>query len=177
MGRPDYAASKPRLEYRTRSTYCEPRSPRQHCARKFPRQSGSCPVPRQPGSRTVGEIHFRFAPRQDSACRLLHGVGIPGSACHSRRSIRCEPDDRNLCARRADSLAIHDMRQVLIVTTRSGTIQIKGQAPERLQPGDVATVPPGVLHWHGASANSLFAHISLTCEQAIGNRVEGSRQR
>ena len=26
---------------------------------------------------------------------------------------------------------------------------------------DVATVPLGVEHWHGASANSLFAHISL----------------
>lgn len=30
-----------------------------------------------------------------------------------------------------------------------------------MRPGDIATVPPGVERWHGASANSLFAHISL----------------
>lgn len=30
-----------------------------------------------------------------------------------------------------------------------------------MRPGDVAAVPAGVEHWHGASANSLFTHISL----------------
>jgi quercetin dioxygenase-like cupin family protein len=55
----------------------------------------------------------------------------------------------------------HDMRQVLMVTTGLGILQIRGQPAEALRPGDVATVPPGIDHWHGASANSLFAHISL----------------
>jgi quercetin dioxygenase-like cupin family protein len=55
----------------------------------------------------------------------------------------------------------HDMRQVLVVTTGLGILQIRGQRAEALRPGDVATVPAGVDHWHGASAHSLFAHISL----------------
>ena len=55
----------------------------------------------------------------------------------------------------------HDMRQVLVVTTGLGILQVRGQQAEALRPGDVATVPPGIEHWHGASANSLFAHISL----------------
>jgi quercetin dioxygenase-like cupin family protein len=55
----------------------------------------------------------------------------------------------------------HDMRQVLVVTTGLGILQIKGEKAQALRPGDVATVQPGVAHWHGASENSLFAHISL----------------
>jgi quercetin dioxygenase-like cupin family protein len=56
---------------------------------------------------------------------------------------------------------IHDMRQVLVVTIGTGILQIEGSAAQKLQQGDVADVPPGVRHWHGASANSLFAHISI----------------
>jgi quercetin dioxygenase-like cupin family protein len=55
----------------------------------------------------------------------------------------------------------HDMRQVLVVTTGLGILQLRGQKAEPMRPGDVATVPAGVDHWHGAAANSLFAHISL----------------
>jgi quercetin dioxygenase-like cupin family protein len=55
----------------------------------------------------------------------------------------------------------HDIHQVLVVTTGLGIRQMRGQPAEALRPGDVATVPPGIDHWHGASANSLFAHISL----------------
>jgi quercetin dioxygenase-like cupin family protein len=38
-----------------------------------------------------------------------------------------------------------------------------------MRPGDVAIVQPGVEHWHGASANSLFAHISI-----IESKPEGT---
>jgi quercetin dioxygenase-like cupin family protein len=55
----------------------------------------------------------------------------------------------------------HDMRQVLVVTMGVGILQIRGQSAEAMRPGDVATVQPGVEHWHGASATSLFAHISI----------------
>lgn len=55
----------------------------------------------------------------------------------------------------------HDMRQVLVVTTGLGILQIKGENANALRPGDVATIQPGIEHWHGASENSLFAHISL----------------
>ncbi len=63
----------------------------------------------------------------------------------------------------------HDMRQVLVATVGVGIIQIEGQPAEVMQPGDVAIVPPDVRHWHGASAHSLFAHISI-----IESRPEGT---
>ena len=55
----------------------------------------------------------------------------------------------------------HRVRQVLVVTRGAGVVQIKGEAPQRLEQGDVAVVPPDVVHWHGAAANSLMAHMSL----------------
>jgi quercetin dioxygenase-like cupin family protein len=55
----------------------------------------------------------------------------------------------------------HRVRQVLVVTRGAGIVQIKGEAPQRLKQGDVAVVPPDVVHWHGAAADSLMAHISL----------------
>jgi 4-carboxymuconolactone decarboxylase len=61
------------------------------------------------------------------------------------------------------------MRQLLLVTTGLGILQVRGQQAEALGPRDVATVSPGVDHWHGAAANSLFAHISL-----LESRPEGT---
>jgi quercetin dioxygenase-like cupin family protein len=55
----------------------------------------------------------------------------------------------------------HDMRQVLVVTLGLGIIQVKGEKARTMQPGDVVSVPPGVVHWHGASQNSVFAHMSI----------------
>src|ERR1700748_187446 len=60
----------------------------------------------------------------------------------------------------------HDMRQVLVVTTGIGILQIRGQKAEAMRPGDVATIPPGIDHWHGASAHSLLAPISITDSKA-----------
>ena len=53
----------------------------------------------------------------------------------------------------------HPGGQILIVTDGIGYHQIEGQPVEELRPGDVVMCPPDVKHWHGASANSRFAHL------------------
>ena len=55
----------------------------------------------------------------------------------------------------------HRTRQVLVATQGTGMVQVKGKPPRVLRAGDVAEVPPGVVHWHGAIAGHLFAHISF----------------
>ena len=52
--------------------------------------------------------------------------------------------------------------QVLIATDGIGYHQIKGGALEVLHPGDVVFCPPNVVHWHGASPTSKFAHIAIS---------------
>lgn len=56
----------------------------------------------------------------------------------------------------------HDGGQILLVTDGRGYHQIEGQPAEILEPGDVVMVEPGVKHWHGAAADSWFAHIAIT---------------
>ena len=55
---------------------------------------------------------------------------------------------------------IHAGGQILIATDGIGYHQIEGQPVEILRPGDVAFCPPGVKHWHGATATSKFAHLA-----------------
>lgn len=55
----------------------------------------------------------------------------------------------------------HGFRQVLFAAAGHGCVQVKGEAAYRLRPGDVAVIPRGLEHWHGASPNSLFTHIAL----------------
>ena len=55
----------------------------------------------------------------------------------------------------------HINRQVLIVTAGWGVLQIHGEPPQRLQAGDVAAIPAGVVHWHGAAADSALTHLAL----------------
>lgn len=55
----------------------------------------------------------------------------------------------------------HPGGQILIATDGIGYHQIEGQPVEVLHPGDVVMCPPNVKHWHGASANSRFAHLAV----------------
>ena len=55
----------------------------------------------------------------------------------------------------------HTGGQILIVTDGTGYYQEKGKARQVLSKGDVVKIPPGVIHWHGASADSAFIHIAI----------------
>ena len=48
-----------------------------------------------------------------------------------------------------------------------GYHQIEGQPVEILHPGDVAYCPPGVMHWHGGSADTQFAHIAVNANPEL----------
>jgi len=62
----------------------------------------------------------------------------------------------------------HPLGQTLIVTQGRGWLQEWGKAAEILKQGDIAWIPPGVKHWHGASAQTAMTHI------AIAESVNGS---
>ncbi len=55
----------------------------------------------------------------------------------------------------------HKTRQVLVATHGTGMVQVRGKPGQILRAGDVAEVPPGLVHWHGSIAGHLFAHISF----------------
>jgi quercetin dioxygenase-like cupin family protein len=65
----------------------------------------------------------------------------------------------------------HPLGQTLIVTAGTGWVQEKGGQVQEIHEGDVVRIPPGVKHWHGATATARMTHIALQ-EQLDGKVVE-----
>jgi quercetin dioxygenase-like cupin family protein len=55
----------------------------------------------------------------------------------------------------------HPAGQYLIVTSGSGWIQQRGGEKRAIRAGDVVWTPPGVFHWHGATANDAMSHLAV----------------
>ena len=55
----------------------------------------------------------------------------------------------------------HNTCQVLIAEAGRGYYQLWGGAPHLLLPGQTATIPAGVKHWHGAAPGTSFQHVAL----------------
>ena len=65
----------------------------------------------------------------------------------------------------------HKTRQILVATQGTGMIQVRGKTAQLLRAGDVAEVPPDVVHWHGSIAGHLFAHISFIESDGADNTI------
>jgi quercetin dioxygenase-like cupin family protein len=65
----------------------------------------------------------------------------------------------------------HPIGQTLIVTQGTGHVQHWGGKRETIREGDIVWIPPGVKHWHGASAASSMSHVAFV-ETLDGNTVE-----
>ncbi|TGD96718.1 (R)-mandelonitrile lyase [Methylobacterium nonmethylotrophicum] len=59
----------------------------------------------------------------------------------------------------------HPLGQTLIVTAGLGWAQTEGGPREEIRPGDVVWFPPGVRHWHGATATTGMSHIAIQEKQ------------
>ncbi|TBW39916.1 cupin domain-containing protein [Azotobacter chroococcum] len=55
----------------------------------------------------------------------------------------------------------HPLGQTLIVTAGVGLVQQEGASVQEIKPGDVVWIPPGVKHWHGATAATGMTHIAI----------------
>lgn len=51
--------------------------------------------------------------------------------------------------------------QLLVCVAGTGWYQEWGKPARLLRPGDVVNIPVGVKHWHGATADSWFAHLAI----------------
>ena len=60
--------------------------------------------------------------------------------------------------------------QVLLITAGDGWIQTWGGPVQEMHAGDAVRIPPGVKHWHGASATTFVTHIALQ-EELDGKNV------
>ena len=69
----------------------------------------------------------------------------------------------------------HPLGQILIVTAGAGWVQQWcGQAQE-IRQGDIVWIPPGIKHWHGATARTSMTHIGIQ-ESLDGRAVDWMEQ-
>jgi quercetin dioxygenase-like cupin family protein len=55
----------------------------------------------------------------------------------------------------------HPLGQTLVVLEGAGWVQEEGRPKETIQEGDVVWIPPGVKHWHGATAHTPMVHLAI----------------
>ena len=65
---------------------------------------------------------------------------------------------------------VHPVGQTLIVIEGVGWVQQRGRPVQPISAGDVVWIPPGVEHWHGATASSAMTHLAIQ-EQPDGKTV------
>ena len=65
----------------------------------------------------------------------------------------------------------HPLGQILIVTDGVGWVRQWGGPIQVMRKGDVIWIPPGVKHWHGATATSSVTHIAIQ-ENLDGRNVD-----
>lgn len=65
----------------------------------------------------------------------------------------------------------HKGGQILLCTEGTGWYQAEGESPRLLVSGDVVNIPAERKHWHGATKDSRFVHITLSVP-AEGASVE-----
>ncbi|WP_320709760.1 (R)-mandelonitrile lyase [Enterobacter asburiae] len=112
-------------------------------------RSGSLPSAKGP------EAWFTGSVRIDAPFQASEPASVGGA------TVTFEPGART-------AWHTHPLGQTLIVTQGRGWLQEWGKAAEILNQGDIAWIPPGVKHWHGASAQTAMTHI------AIAESVNGS---
>ncbi|MEK1887007.1 MAG: cupin domain-containing protein [Phyllobacterium sp.] len=69
----------------------------------------------------------------------------------------------------------HPLGQTLIVTAGVGRVQEWDGPVQEIRPGDIAWIPPGVKHWHGASMTNGMSHIAIS-ESVDGSSVSWMEQ-
>jgi quercetin dioxygenase-like cupin family protein len=79
-------------------------------------------------------------------------------------NVTFEPGCRN-------SWHSHPGGQILLVTSGEGYYQEKGKPAQLIRTGDVVSILPDVIHWHGATPHSGMEHIAIGTKASAGAAV------
>jgi quercetin dioxygenase-like cupin family protein len=77
----------------------------------------------------------------------------------------------NFSAGARNKFHTHSSDQVLIVTAGTGIVATD-DGESIVNVGDLVHIPAGEKHWHGATKDSDFSHISLTQVGSTGQPLE-----
>jgi 4-carboxymuconolactone decarboxylase len=110
-------------------------------------------------------------------------AATPGPAANFTGTVRVEPHYPVQAPSRVSAASVtfapgarsawhtHPAGQTLVVTSGTGWVQQEGGEKRVIRAGDVVWTPPGVKHWHGATASEGMTHIAIQ-ETVDGKAVE-----
>ena len=130
----------------------------------IPTLQGATPVPDYAPAFPTGapnDAYARYFKGQSYLARLTEHAdrtGVPIA------NVTFEPGCRNNWHR-------HTGGQILVCVAGEGLYQERGKAARWLRPGDVVEIPPDTDHWHGATADRWFAHLSIECHPATNKNT------
>lgn len=75
--------------------------------------------------------------------------------------VKCQISNVTFKAGARTRWHIHTGTQILLCTAGHGWFQEKGKEAQELEAGSTVVIRPGTVHWHGASADSEFSHLSI----------------
>ena len=105
-------------------------------------RSGAQPVTAYPAENFTGSVRVE----------MLFPVEEPSRV--SAASVTFEPGART-------SWHSHPAGQTLVVTSGAGWVQQEGGERRGIKVGDIIWTPPGVKHWHGATATERMTHVAI----------------
>jgi quercetin dioxygenase-like cupin family protein len=70
-----------------------------------------------------------------------------------------------------NKLHTHNNDQILVVTEGKGIVATESEQQE-IAVGDVAVIPAGEKHWHGATDDSAMTHISIMAANSSLEQIE-----
>lgn len=105
-------------------------------------RSGAHPAVPGPAEYFTGTVRVQY----------LFPVADPSRV--SAASVTFEPGARS-------AWHVHPAGQTLVVTSGTGWIQEEGGQKQVIRAGDIIWTPPGVKHWHGATATEGITHVAI----------------
>ena len=105
-------------------------------------RSGAHPAAPGPAEYFTGTVRVQY----------LFPVADPSRV--SAASVTFEPGARS-------AWHVHPAGQTLVVTSGTGWIQEEGGQKQVIRAGDIIWTPPGVKHWHGATATEGITHVAI----------------
>jgi quercetin dioxygenase-like cupin family protein len=100
--------------------------------------------------------HAQRAPEE-----AVNGVAWVNSLSGAGGPSSLKIDDVHFAPNSRTAWHSHPLGQVLVVTAGVGWVQAVGAQPQRISVGDIVTVAPQEVHWHGACETTGMTHIAI----------------
>jgi len=117
---------------------------------------------------TTGNKNGLFPKGQKAPADYFTGEAWVQMLLANDAALHCQIGNVTFEAGARNNWHTHPGGQILIVTSGKGYYQEKGKPIQLIRAGETIAIPPAVVHWHGAAADSAMTHIAINPNTQTG---------